>query len=79
MNISFRAAMVAISLGTIAPAYAGEGEGGVADTRVTEVPGVVALAPTQSMPLLESAQNGKAMRSKGTTWIFPPIGKYLSP
>ena len=78
MNIVLRAAMVAVSLGTIGPAYAGEGEGGVADARVTEVPGVVSRAPTRSMPLLETAQNGQVQRSAGTTWIFPPIGKYLA-
>jgi hypothetical protein len=76
MNIILRAAMVAVSLGTISPAYAGEGEGGLADIRATEVPGVVAQAPTQSMPLLETAQNGQVSRCNGTTWIFPPIGKY---
>ena len=78
MNIILRAAMVAVSLGTIGPAYAGEGEGGAADTRVTEVPGVVAQVPTQGMPLLETAQNGQVLRSNGTTWLFPPIGKYLA-
>jgi hypothetical protein len=78
MNIILRAAMVAVSLGTISPAYAGEGEGGVADTRATEVPGVVAQAPTQSRPLLETTQNGQVSRSNGTTWVFPPIGKYLA-
>jgi hypothetical protein len=30
------------------------------------------------MPLLETAQNGQVSRSNGTTWIFPPIGKYLA-
>ena len=38
MNIILCAAMVAVSLGTIGPAYAGGGA--VANTRVTEVPGV---------------------------------------
>ncbi len=78
MNIILRAALVAVSLGTIGPAHAGEGEGGVADSRVTEVPGVVVQAPTQSEPLLETAQNGQVTRSNGTTWLFPPIGKYLA-
>ena len=78
MNIIVRAAMVAVSLGTIGPADAGEGEGGVADSRVTEVPGVVAGAPTPSKPLLETAENGPVVRSNGATWIFPPIGKYLA-
>jgi len=78
MNIVVRAAMVAVSLGTIGPAHAGQGEGGAADTRVTEVPGVVAQAPAQSMPLLSTAQNGRVQRSNATTWIFPPIGKYIA-
>ena len=78
MHIILRAAMVAVSLGTIGPAYAGEGEGGVADTRATEAPGVVAQAPTQSIPSsLASAENGQAPRPSGTAWLFPPIGKYL--
>jgi hypothetical protein len=76
MNIILRAAMVAVSLGTIGPAYAGEGV--VANTRVTEVPGVVAQASTQSIPLVETALNGRVSRSNGTAWIFPPIGKYLA-
>jgi hypothetical protein len=78
MNIILRAAIVAVSLGTIGPAYAGGGDGGVARTRVTEVPGVVAQAPTESVPLLATAQNGQVSRSNGTTWLFPPIGKYLA-
>jgi hypothetical protein len=78
MHIILRAAMVAVSLGTIGPAYAGEGEGGVADTRATEVPGAVAQAPTRSIPSsLELARNGQAPRPNGTAWIFPPIGEYL--
>ena len=48
--------VVAVSLGTIGPAYAGDGV--VANTRVAEVPGVVAQAPTQGIPLIETAQNG---------------------
>ncbi len=78
MHIILRAAMVAVSLGSIGPAYAGEGEGGAADTRATEVPGLVAQAPKQSIPSpLESARNGQASPSHGTAWIFPPIGKCL--
>ena len=76
MYIILRAAIVAVSLGTIGPAYAGDGV--VANTRVTEVPGAVAQAPTQSIPLVETAQNGRVSRSNGSAWIFPPIGKYLA-
>ncbi len=80
MHIILRAAMVAVSLGSIGPAYAGEGEGGAADTRATEVPGLVAQAPKQSIPSpFESARNGQASLPDGTAWIFPPIGKAPRP
>jgi hypothetical protein len=77
MNTVLRAAIVAASLASIGPAYAGEGEGTVANTRFTEIPGVVAQAPAQNVPPVATAQNGQASRSNAT-WLFPPIGKYLA-
>jgi hypothetical protein len=82
MRIMLRAAMAAVSIGTIGSAYAGEGEGPAANTLFTEIPGVVAQAPAQTAPLT-TAQNGQAMQtdvsdSNRTTWMFPPIGKYLA-
>jgi hypothetical protein len=40
-------------------------------------------APAQTAPLMATAQNGQAMQtyvsdSNRTTWMFPPIGKYLA-
>jgi hypothetical protein len=83
MKIMLRAAMAAVSIATIGSAYAGEGEGTAANTLFTEIPGVVAQPPVQNAPLVATAQNGQAMEtyvpgSNRTTWIFPPIGKYLA-
>ena len=47
MSIMLRAALAAVSLANIAPAYAGE----AANTRFTETPGVAAVAPAQNAPL----------------------------
>jgi hypothetical protein len=83
MKIMLRAAMTAVSIATIGSAYAGEGEGTAANTLFTEIPGVVAQAPVQNAPLVATAQNGQTMEtyvsgSNRTTWMFPPIGKYLA-
>ena len=75
MNIILRAAMVAVSLGTIGPAYADQGVGGVANRGITEVPGAIAQAPAPGVPTVETAQKGQLRPSNGTAWIFPPIGK----
>lgn len=83
MRIMLRAAIAAVSIGTIGSAYAGERAGTVANTLFTEIPGVVAQAPAQTAPLMATAQNGQAMQtyvsdSNRTTWMSPPIGKYLA-
>jgi hypothetical protein len=83
MKFMLRAAIAAVRIGTIGSAYAGEGEGIAANTSFTEIPGVVAQAPAQNAPLTATAQNGQAMEtyvsgSNRTTWMFPPIGKYLA-
>jgi hypothetical protein len=80
MRIMLRAAIAAVSIGS---AYAGEGEGTAANTLFTEIPGMVAQAPAQTAPLMATAQNGQAMQtyvsdSNRTTWMFPPIGKYVA-
>jgi hypothetical protein len=75
MYIMLRAAIAAVSIANIGPAYA---EGTVANTRFTQVPGVVAQARPQDSPLIATAPNGHASRSNATTWLFPPVGKYLA-
>ncbi len=76
MKTMYIAVAAALSLG-IGSAYAGEGEGPVANTLFTELPGVVAQAPAQNAPAVATAQNGKAVKvyvtqSSRGTWLFPP-------
>lgn len=76
MKTIYIAAAAALSLG-IGSAYAGEGEGPVANTLFTELPGVVAQAPSQNAPALATAQNGQAVKvyvtqSNRGTWLFAP-------
>jgi hypothetical protein len=77
-----RSATMVFSLG-IGSLYAGDGDGAAANTVFTEIPGVVAQPPAQNAPLAATAQNGQTMEtyvsgSNRTTWMFPPIGKYLA-
>jgi hypothetical protein len=72
-----RAATMVLSLG-IGSAYAGDGDGTIANTRFTEIPGVVALARMQNAPLMATARNGLATHAFVTrsqhegVWLFPP-------
>ena len=73
MKTMFLAAMVALSLG-IGSAYAGEGEGTIANT---SIPGVVAQAPARNAPTTATTQNGQVVQAYVTqsgrgTWLFPP-------
>jgi hypothetical protein len=47
MKLLLRAALLAASIGSIGPAYADGGDGPTANTFFTELPGVIAQAPTQ--------------------------------
>ncbi|MEJ0018333.1 MAG: hypothetical protein WDN25_17585 [Acetobacteraceae bacterium] len=67
------AAALTLSMGA---AFANEG-GPAANTEFTEIPGVVAQAPTQNLPPIATAQNGHVVRAYATranqgTWIFAP-------
>jgi hypothetical protein len=83
MRIMLRAAMAALSIASIGSAYADSGDGVVANTQFTEIPGVVAQAPVQNMPLVAATADGQAVQTyeshaNRTTWLFPPVGKYLA-
>lgn len=76
MKILLRTAMAALSIASISPAFAGDGEGVHANTAFTEIPGVVAQAPVQNAPVA-TAQKGNGIRAYVTnsnhgTWLFPP-------
>jgi hypothetical protein len=76
MKTMFLAAAAAFSIG-IGSAYAGEGEGTIANTQFTSIPGVVAQPPAQVAPAVATAQNGQVVQAYVTqsgrgTWPFPP-------
>ena len=76
MKTMIFATAVVLGIG-IGSAYAGEGEGAIANSRFTSIPGVVAQAPAQSASAVATAQNGQVVqayvtRSNGGTWLFPP-------
>ena len=64
MKIMLRAAIAALSIASIGPALADGGEGTVANTQFTELPGVVAQAQVPNAPVY--AQNGQQNRQAQT-------------
>jgi len=78
MKTMLLAAATVLSLGTIGSAYADGGEGVVANTQFTQIPGVVAEAPVHNVPPVATAQTAQAAQSSNRTWIYPPIQNYLA-
>jgi hypothetical protein len=78
MRFVLRAAIAALSIGSIPPAIAAEG-GPNPNTFFTEPSGVIAQAPAQSVPSIDTTQRGQALQADTGhgPWLFPPIGKYL--
>jgi hypothetical protein len=78
MRFVLRAAIAALSIGSIPPAIAAEG-GPNPNTFFTEPSGVIAQAPAQNVPSIDTTQRGQALQAdtgRGP-WLFPPIEKYL--
>jgi hypothetical protein len=67
------------SIVSIPPAMAGE-DGTNPNTVFSEIPGVIAHAPAQTSPAIDTAQPPQSAqtRSGHGGWLFPPIGNYLS-
>ena len=79
MKLLLQAAMAAVSIGSISPAMAGESPPN--PHTFTEPPGVIAQAPAQTVPSVETAQRGALQadtHASHSPWLFPPIGKYLN-
>ncbi len=79
MKITLRAAVAAIGLASVPPAFAGDSDGPVANSFFTELPGVIAQAPVQNAPAVATAQLGRALQayvtqSRNGTWLFQPNG-----
>jgi hypothetical protein len=73
MRIMLRAAIAALSIASIGPAFAGEIEGVQPYTSFQQLPGVIAMAPAEN-PMVATAQNGQATRVYVTqtnrgTWL----------
>jgi len=86
MRTMLLAAAAALSLG-VGSAYADGGDGTIANTQFTELPGVVAQAQVPNAPTYaqrgqatQQAQNGQGAHGYGVystqsshgTWLFPP-------
>jgi hypothetical protein len=74
MKIILRAAIAALGIASIGPAFAGEIEGIQPDTFFTQLPGVIAMAPVQD-PSVATAQSGQAAHIYATqssrgTWLY---------
>ncbi len=81
MKYTLRAAIAALSIGSIPPAMAGEG-GSNPNPVFTEIPGVTEQAPAQTVPGLDTIQQRQSAQTNGQSgrrgWLFPPIGNYLN-
>jgi hypothetical protein len=80
MKFMLRAAMAAVSIGSIPPAMAGE-NGTNPNRLFTEVPEVIAQVPAQNAPSIDTSQPLQALdtvtQPAHSPWLFPPIGKYF--
>jgi hypothetical protein len=59
MSILLRAAIAALSVTSISPAIAGEGEGPIANTRFAQLVGVIAEVPVASGSLAALSRDGE--------------------
>jgi hypothetical protein len=69
----------ALSFASIGPALAAGGQGTVANTFFTELPGVIAHAPAPNAPVVATAHSDQGQatqvyvtRSNRGTWLFAP-------
>jgi hypothetical protein len=74
MKYTLRAAIAALSIGSIPPAMAGD-SGSNPNTVFTETPGVIMHTPARTEQR-QSAQTDAKSNHGG--WLFPPIGNYLN-
>jgi hypothetical protein len=75
MKFAIRAGLIALSIGSIPSAFAGES---APDRNMSPV--VIAEAPAQNAPVAATPR-GQELRTNAQSsrgpWLFPPIGKYL--
>ncbi|HTI80067.1 MAG TPA: hypothetical protein VL614_06410 [Acetobacteraceae bacterium] len=72
MKYLLRTALLAASIGSIGTAYADGGEGPAPNTYFTELPGVIAQAPTQDNHAYAGNKSGPANATQqGSGVVFP--------
>jgi hypothetical protein len=77
------AAAAGLSLAASTIAYADSGDGQVANTLFTELPGVVAQADVPNASAYAQNRQVQPQQAQNSTqstrgpWLFPPMGKYL--
>ena len=76
MKFAIRAGLVALSIGSIPPAFADE-SGPNPNTTFTELPGVIAEAPAPNATTQHGQELNSYTQASRGPWLFPPIGKYL--
>jgi hypothetical protein len=77
MKFAIRAGLIALSIGSIPPAFADE-SGPNPNTSFTELPGVTAEAPAPNATTQRRQELHTYTQSSRGPWLFPPIGKYLN-
>ena len=76
MKLLLRTALLAASIGSIGPAYADGGDGPAANTFFTELPGVIAQAPTQDNHAYAANQDGSAGASQRRPTVVVPLSHW---
>lgn len=72
MRLLLRTALLAASIGSIGPAYADGGDGPAANTFFTELPGVIAQAPTQDNHAYAANKSGSAAANQQRPGVVFP-------
>lgn len=77
VRILIYAAIVAGAVTGIGPAIAGDGEGAIANTQFTQLPGVLAQSSVPSGPSVALVHSGQGAATYVTQtspgiWLFPP-------
>jgi hypothetical protein len=77
MRTLIYAAIFAAAATGIGPAIAGEGEGTIANTQFTQLPGVIAQSAVPNVPSVALVGNGQGAAAYVTQtspgiWLFPP-------
>ena len=72
MKLLLRTALLAASIGSIGPAHADGGSGPAANTFFTELPGVIAQAPTQEHHAYGASKSGSAYANQPRSGVVLP-------